>query len=159
MAGYKDYSMSNNAASAYGDNRMPLSKWTKTEMLDSIENYLHRIGNKDHYRKFENLTKKELTQFLSTDGEWHHTSKFYNKTPFYAINEGEIDRFCEAGETANYIICLLDKNEYTSKEANAEGLFFTKDKAQAKLFTEYEANRRVKINAEFNKRTEKELVK
>ena len=35
--GYHGYSMSNNAVSAYSDGEMPLSKWTKRELVDAID--------------------------------------------------------------------------------------------------------------------------
>ena len=37
MAGYDGYSMSNNARAAYTNEEKPLSKWTKSELLDGIE--------------------------------------------------------------------------------------------------------------------------
>lgn len=37
MAGYNGYSMSNNAVAAYEDGEMPLSKWSKTAILEVIE--------------------------------------------------------------------------------------------------------------------------
>lgn len=36
MAGYYNYSMSNNAVSAYADGEKPLSKWTKSEIIETL---------------------------------------------------------------------------------------------------------------------------
>ena len=36
MAGYNGFSMSNNAISAYESGEKPLSKWTKTEIVNAI---------------------------------------------------------------------------------------------------------------------------
>lgn len=36
MAGYHNYSMSNNAVAAYENNEKPLSKWTKQEIINQV---------------------------------------------------------------------------------------------------------------------------
>lgn len=50
MAGYCGYSMSNNAVSAYRCGEMPLSKWLKSDLIDSIEDVLE---NKTDISKFK----------------------------------------------------------------------------------------------------------
>ena len=37
MAGYREYSMSNNAVAAYENGENPLSKQTKKEILEEVE--------------------------------------------------------------------------------------------------------------------------
>lgn len=37
MAGYYEYAMSNNAVAAYENGEKPLSRWTKKEIIDKIE--------------------------------------------------------------------------------------------------------------------------
>lgn len=155
MAGYNGFSMSNNAINAYAEGRMPLSKWTKTAILEAVEDYLISYGNEASFQKFVNLNKKELSQFLHTSGEWHHTSKFYNETLFYSINEKKIDCFCILNEPKKFIIYIPDGREYVASEKNQEGFFVTKNKLQAKRMTEYEANKRIKAGAEFNKNFQK----
>lgn len=54
MAGYYNYSMSNNAVSAYESGEMPISKWTKKEMLFAIEEI------SDTPDMFKKLTAAEL---------------------------------------------------------------------------------------------------
>ena len=159
MAGYKGYSMSNNAVKAYDEGRMPLSKWTKTAILEAVESYLMSYGNGKYYARFKCLSKKDLIQFLVTDGEWHHTSKYYNKTVFYSINESAIDAFCNSGESADFIVYLADTEGYVSNTKNEKGLLFTKDVAEARKMTEYDANYRVEINNEFGKKSSKIKIK
>lgn len=158
MAGYKGYSMSNRAVRAYDEGKMPISKWTKTAILDGVEGYLKSYDNSEHFGKFEGLTKSELKQFLHTDGEWHHTSKYYNRTTFFTIDEDSIDTFCISGEPADHIV-RLSGGGYISKVANKEGRCYTIDRAQAREMTEYEANYRVSNNLKFNKKSKKERVK
>lgn len=159
MAGYKGYSMSNNAVKAYDEGRMPLSKWTKTAILEAVENYLTSYGNKKYFTRFENLNKKDLSQFISTDGEWHHTSKYYNRTVFYSLGYSAVDAYCNSGESADFIVYLTDTEEYVSSKKNEKGLFFTRDVREAKRMTEYDANYRVKINNEFGKKSSKIKIK
>ena len=80
MAGYKDdYSMSNNAADAYEAGEKPLSKWTKKNILAIVG---QEVINRNPELKALNL--KELRAIFLTQDGWHHTSKFYNETNFYA---------------------------------------------------------------------------
>lgn len=37
MAGYNGFSMSNNAVAAYESGEKPISKWTKTDIIEAIE--------------------------------------------------------------------------------------------------------------------------
>lgn len=82
MAGYKGYSMSNNAVDAYADNKMPISRWTKSVILERI----YEIRGEEDI-DFSILTSKELKDTFLELTEWHHTSKFYNETNFYEVNE------------------------------------------------------------------------
>lgn len=65
--GYHGYSMSNNAVSAYSDGEMPLSKWTKRELVDAIE----AVNDKIDVSK---LTVAELRHHFLTSAGYHHTS-------------------------------------------------------------------------------------
>lgn len=94
MSGYCGYSMSNNAVSAYRCGEKPLSKWLKADLIDSIEDV---IENKADISKFKKLTVKQLKEYFLYESSWHHTSKMYNETSFYSIDEDNIDRFL-AGE-------------------------------------------------------------
>lgn len=87
MAGYNGYSMSNNAVTAYENGEMPLSKWTKREIIFAISNINTDVD--------ENLVKKLTKQTLQDEflslSSWHHTSKFYNQTNFYEIDEEAVE--------------------------------------------------------------------
>lgn len=80
MAGYHGYSMSNNAVSAYADGEMPLSKWTKAEILDACGDkaekvekrtvkaevtYTIWVGQYRNYRRPQ--TVKEVVTFTEGD--------------------------------------------------------------------------------------------
>ena len=86
MAGYKGYSMSNNAVDAYRNGEKPISKWTKQEVIECVEEL--RLDIKDELKK---LRKDELFDLVLRRSSWHHTSQYYNKTDFYIIDEGAVE--------------------------------------------------------------------
>ena len=59
MAGYFGYSMSNNARAAYADGEMPLSKWTKTTIINKIEDSLEDKTDIEQFKKTNCKTIKE----------------------------------------------------------------------------------------------------
>jgi len=65
MAGYLGYSKSMNAVSAEADGLM-----TATEFAKWLKPYIKGVTSKD-------------VAFILTPAEWHHTSKFYNRTNYY----------------------------------------------------------------------------
>ena len=75
MTGYNGFSMSNNAVFAYNDGKKPLTKFKKK---DFTENELNL--SKSFY-----LWLAEIGYW--TASEWHHTSKHYNKTEFYCLQD------------------------------------------------------------------------
>ena len=80
MSGYSGYSMSNNAIDAYENGEKPLSKWTKKEILNAVNEINPNID-------LSKLNLKILKSKLLEKTSWHHTSKKYNKTDFYYIND------------------------------------------------------------------------
>ena len=64
MAGYDGWSMSNNARDAYASGEMPASKIAATTGLTTAE-----------------------VRDLSSPSSWHHTSKKFNMTDFYTLDE------------------------------------------------------------------------
>lgn len=79
MAGYHNYSMSNNAVIAYQNGEKPLSKWTKADIINSLPERL-----KDPAKR---LTVGEARSFFLRVSSWHHTSSMYNRTYFYQIRD------------------------------------------------------------------------
>lgn len=87
--GYDGYSMSNNARMAYEDFReMPLSKWTKTELLSAIKSY---NVSADIILALQKHNTDTLRRELLMYSGWHHTSEYYNKTNFYAIDADKVN--------------------------------------------------------------------
>lgn len=84
MAGYKGYSMSNNAISAYENGERPFSKWTKEEIRKEIlKNECTPGFSAAAFIKCPADLARKLFLYRSS---YHHTSSFYNTTDFYSIN-------------------------------------------------------------------------
>jgi len=96
MAGYKGYSMSNNAVSAYENGEKPLSKWTKTAIMDELDAaYLAGELPLSALETADGMKADELKAAVLRRSSWHHTSKFYNRTVFYSVDiESARASFC-----------------------------------------------------------------
>lgn len=85
--GYSGYSMSNRAVEAYSEGRMPYSKWNKGTTLGAIQEKIDDGEiTKATIEDFQKMPQSMLKEYLTSDGEWHHTSKFFNQTDFYGLN-------------------------------------------------------------------------
>ena len=81
-SGYNGYSMSNRAVEAYENGEMPLSKWSKQDILDLC-------GDRDI--ALSKLTVSELRRELLVSAGWHHTSSRCNVTDFYAFDDEALE--------------------------------------------------------------------
>jgi len=93
MAGYNGFSMSNNAVAAYEDGEKPLSKWTKADIFDTIEE--QEVELKCSIEKLKKLPVKVLKEICLTYSSWHHTSNHYNKTDFYSLDVDRIENLTD----------------------------------------------------------------
>ena len=90
MSGYYGYSMSNNAISAYENGEKPLSKWTRSAILNHIAGLiLDGELPEEIVSEVDKMKTADLRQFLSASS-WHHTSSHYNRTTFYSVNADRI---------------------------------------------------------------------
>ena len=83
-AGYYGYSMSNNAVEAYENGEKPLSKWTKSDILTELE---ENGVSPDIISLAKSLKLSDLKEIFLYKSSWHHTSKMYNRTDFYAVDD------------------------------------------------------------------------
>ena len=84
--GYVGYSMSVRAQEAYERGLMPLSKWTKKAIIDAI-----RKQYPEYADLFSQFPVAFLKAYVLEEKEWHHTSKLYNETSFYGLDEEYFD--------------------------------------------------------------------
>lgn len=93
MAGYNGFSMSNNAVEAYSNGEKPLSKWTKADIFDTIEE--QEVELKCSIEKLKKLPVKVLKEVCLIYSSWHHTSNHYNKTDFYSLDVNRIENLTD----------------------------------------------------------------
>jgi hypothetical protein len=88
MAGYCGYSMSNNAVDAYNSGEKPLSRWTKAEIIEGVQEAIKEgdIEPKFDLENLKKLTLKSLKEVTLIYTSWHHTSNHFNETDFFSIN-------------------------------------------------------------------------
>lgn len=87
-SGYTGYSMSNRAVSAYENGEMPLSKWTKSEIMRCVNECVDKYNlSVDLINK---LTVKQLKDLFIYISSWHHTSSYCNRTNFYEFREDKL---------------------------------------------------------------------
>ena len=87
--GYRGCSMSNRAVLAYEFGEKPKSKWTKTAMLEAIEDACDELGIAYDATRFR-FTKAELFDQFFKWTSWHHTGKYANETDFYGVDADAI---------------------------------------------------------------------
>ncbi len=114
--GYDGYSMSNNARAAYESGEKPLSNWTKTDIIDAIQDINPDI---DCSRLNAATLKKE---FL-TQTSWHHTSKFYNRTNFYSIDTEYVEGLTQSEVDAIKNVTEPKKVRNTSVDASVDDAY------------------------------------
>ena len=103
--GYSGWSMSVRAVEAYEAGEMPKSKWTKSRMLDEIAAYYadnFADVSDDAAAYLQGLTKDELFARFFIATSWHHTSKLFNATDFYALDECAADEYAEQPTRRTY---------------------------------------------------------
>lgn len=82
MAGYHNFSMSNNAVDAYENGEMPLSKWSKKAILAAVLD-----AAPDALPLLSRCPLAVLRAHCLRRSSWHHTSSRYNKTDFYSLDD------------------------------------------------------------------------
>ena len=88
--GYVGKSMSVRAKRAYENNEMPLSAWTKENMLEEIENIIDYHELELDLGLFRKLTKDQIQKKFMRNSSWHHTGCLFNQTNFYEVCEAWI---------------------------------------------------------------------
>ena len=103
MAGYYNYSMSNNAVEAYERGEMPISKWSKKAIMEELSKCNVKP---EHMAAFKAMSINELRDKLLYSCGWHHTSKYYNRTEFYSFEYDEDEDYLEPADKTDMIYKL-----------------------------------------------------
>lgn len=83
QSGYVGTSMSVRAVKAYDNGYMPLSKWTKKEILEEVMS----LYGEEVVSHVKSWSKDFLAEKFLEYKEWHHTGKYATETNFYGIKE------------------------------------------------------------------------
>ena len=89
MAGYDNYSMSNNAVAAYQTGEKPKSKWTKKDIIEELRDQSEDL--KVDIKALEKLPVLTLREIALVQSSWHHTSSHFNQTYFYMVDASRIE--------------------------------------------------------------------
>lgn len=89
-SGYIGHSMSRRAAEAYEDGEMPKSKWSKKAMVAAIQSYCDEFDMSFDPDVLKGMRKDEVFERFFHESSWHHTSKFFNETDFYKLDEDAV---------------------------------------------------------------------
>lgn len=97
MAGYKGWSMSNNAVSAYEGGEMPRSKWSKDKIMCRIRRMVrnNEINLSCSLGELQRTPLEVLRENCLQYSSWHHTGKYYQTTDFYSINIDSIEELTD----------------------------------------------------------------
>lgn len=99
--GYSGWSMSKRASEAYSAGEMPKSKWTKSKMVEALEEAADCSGVSIPDKLFT-LSKETLFTKLFTHASWHHTSLLCNATDFYGVDEEALSCL-DAGQVEEWL--------------------------------------------------------
>lgn len=86
--GYIGQRMSDRAAAAYDMGEKPFSKWTKSEIIERLQNLIDSgelESSEEDMRRIKRLTARVVKIAFLKKSSWHHTGKYYNETDFYDI--------------------------------------------------------------------------
>ena len=90
--------MSRRALEAYENGEKPKSKWTKKAIIAAIRQACDE-SDLAYDPGVEKMRRDDLFEKFLYNSSWHHTSKFFNETDFYALDEDEVwDTFPEMTE-------------------------------------------------------------
>ena len=84
--GYLGSSMSVRAAEAYEQGEMPISRWTKTAIIQAVKDYCFDF-DLAYDPDIENNTKAELVKEFLEYKSWHHSSRTAREVEFFGLNE------------------------------------------------------------------------
>lgn len=92
MAGYHNFSMSNNAVAAYMCGEKPRSKWTKSAIIAVLK----EAGIDDEKIAIIRTASAKASKKLLRASSWHHTSSYYNCTDFYTVDTDMVESMTAA---------------------------------------------------------------
>lgn len=142
--GYIGQRMSERAASAYDMGEKPLSKWTKSDIIERLKKLVasgELEATAEDMKRIEQLNAKTVKYAFLHESSWHHTGKYYNKTDFYDIVD-DFSKICidDLEQMDRYIRSKL-KEEKEAKKAERYAIityYWTENRGSKKWARIYE---------------------
>ena len=97
--GYLGSSMSVRAAEAYEQGEMPISRWTKTAIIQAVKDYCFDF-DLAYDSDIEKKTKAELVKEFLEYKSWHHSSRTAREVEFFGLNEDAVRAGCTGSTTS-----------------------------------------------------------
>lgn len=123
-SGYINYSMSVRAANRYDENIKPLSKWTKTEIIEILESYDFQ-GKDFTINDLKKIPAPVLKNLFLIYDSWHHTSSYYNQTSFYSFDDEIFDALTKEEINATIKRFKEEKKKVTEETWKCEYLVWS----------------------------------
>lgn len=118
--GYLGSSMSVRAAEAYEQGEMPISRWTKTAIIQAVKGYCFDF-DLAYDPDIENNTKAELVKEFLEYKSWHHSSRTAREVEFFGLNE---DAVCRSFEQMSEEQIIERDRQMADERAALFGAFF-----------------------------------
>lgn len=116
QSGYVGQSMSVRAKKAYDSGEMPKSKWTKSAIIEELEN----MFGEEEASGFKKFSRQELFDGVCSYSSWHHTGKFATATDFYSISRNNALLFAEENNIASMKETIENDEDYNQMLADKE---------------------------------------
>jgi len=116
QSGYVGQSMSVRAKQAYDSGEMPKSKWTKSAIIEELEN----MFGEEEASGFKKFSRQTLFDGVCSYSSWHHTGKFANATEFYSIDRNNALLFAEENNIASMKETIENDEDYNQMLAEKE---------------------------------------
>ncbi len=116
QSGYIGQSMSVRAKQAYDSGEMPKSKWTKSAIIEELEN----MFGEEEAAGFKKFSRQALFDGVCSYSSWHHTGKFANVTDFYSINRNNALLFAEENNITSMKETIENDEDYNQMLAEKE---------------------------------------
>ena len=102
--GYDGISMSWNARDAYASGERPLSRWTKADIVESVNEINPNID-------ISKLNMRTLRTKFLFESSWHHTGMYYRRTYFYSVDDDYVGQLTQADVDEMYVEQLAQKRK------------------------------------------------
>ena len=123
QTGYVGQSMSVRARNAYQSGEKPKSKWTKSVIMEELEDLFG-----DAASGFSKFSKQDLFDNICRYSSYHHTGLYANVTNFYSVNREDAILFADNHHIESMIPVIENDDVYQKQKALREKARANKEK-------------------------------